>query len=209
VRVVDLGLVPYREALAIQLERVAAVLAGAEDALFLLEHPPVVTLGVRGGAEHLPADPAFLAKRGVEVVKTGRGGGITCHFPGQLVAYPVCRVAGRPGGVRGLVRDLEEAAIRACARFGVAAGRRADHPGVWVGAGRKIGSVGIALRRFVSFHGLALNVGPNLDLFDRITPCGIPGARATSLSIEAGREIFVQEVGHVLADELTALLAPA
>lgn len=208
-RVVDLGLVPYREALVIQLDRVEAVQHGAEDTLFLLEHPPVVTLGVRGGAEHLPADRTLLAAQGVEVLETGRGGGITCHFPGQLVAYPVFRVARLPGGVKAFVHDLEQAMIRTCAHFGVEAMRRSGHPGVWVGGNRKIGSLGVALRRFVSFHGSALNVGPDLALFQWIAPCGIPGARATSLSIEAGRLVGVEEAKHVYAAEFRAVLAPA
>lgn len=186
-RTVDLGLVPYREAEALQLEAVEAVLAGGEETLFLLEHPPVVTLGRQGGLENLHVAPEFLAAQGVDLCRISRGGNITCHFPGQLVAYPVFRIERRPGGVRRFFYDLEEAVIRTVARFGVRAARWEGRPGVWVGNG-KICSIGVAVRRWVTYHGLALNVGRDLSLFDRITLCGLSDARPTSILLELDKQ---------------------
>lgn len=179
----DLGLIPFKQAEALQLAAVEQVMAGGEETLFLLEHPPVVTLGRQGGLENLHAPPEFLAAQGVELHHISRGGNITCHFPGQLVAYPVFRIEKRPGGVRKFFYDVEEAVIRTVARFGVAAARWEGRPGVWVGQG-KICSIGVAVRRWVTYHGLALNVGRDLSLFDRITLCGLPDARPTSILLE-------------------------
>ncbi|MEW5774772.1 MAG: lipoyl(octanoyl) transferase LipB [Thermodesulfobacteriota bacterium] len=212
-RIVDLGLIPYREAEALQLETVDAVLAGGEETLFLLEHPPVVTLGRQGGLENLHASPEFLAAQGVDLRHISRGGNITCHFPGQLVAYPVFRIERRPGGVRRFFYDLEEAVIRALDRFGVQAARWEGRPGVWAGAG-KICSIGVAVRRWVTYHGLALNVGRDLSLFSRITLCGLPDARPTSVHLELDKvpgavPPSMDQVKHALAQAFADVFAPA
>jgi len=213
-RIVDLGLIPYAEAEALQVRTVEEVLAGGEETLFLLEHPPVVTLGRQGGLENLHASPEFLASQGVEVHHISRGGNITCHFPGQLVAYPIFRIERRPGGVRQFFFDVEEAVIRTLDRFGVAAGRWEGRPGVWVGSG-KICSIGVAVRRWVTYHGLALNVGRDLSLFDRITLCGLPDARATSLLLELDQQQggaaapAMDDVKHALSQSFQAVFAPA
>lgn len=131
--IVDLGVMPYSEALAVQLECHERVRQGEEDTLFLVEHPPVITFGRHGGEENLLLGRAELAARGVEIVKTDRGGNITCHFPGQLVAYPVFRVGKRTNGLHGFVRTLEEIVIRSAAAFGVEAARWEGRPGVWIG----------------------------------------------------------------------------
>jgi lipoyl(octanoyl) transferase len=206
--ITDLGLISYAKAEAIQLETLEKVTTGeCDNTLFLLEHPPVITLGRQGGAENLHADEAFLAARGIELARTTRGGNITCHFPGQLVAYPVWRVEKRPGGMRRFFHDMEEAVIATCAAFGVATVRRPGHPGVWVDESRKICSMGIGVRRWVTYHGLALNVGRDVSLFDMITLCGIHGARPTSLSAEANRDITIEEVKHVFAREFREAFA--
>jgi len=205
-RVRDLGLVPYHEAAAIQLAALEDVAGGGEEALFLLEHPPVVTLGKQGGAEFLHVSEAQLNGRGIELVRTRRGGKITCHFPGQLVAYPILRIERRPGGVRRFFADMEEAVIRTAAAFGISSRRREGFPGVWTDSG-KLCSMGVAVRHFVTYHGLALNVGEDVSLFDAMSPCGIADARATSLSLEAGRTISVKEVKDVLAREFRARFA--
>ncbi len=184
-RIVDCGLMEYEAAEAMQRERLAEVSAGGEDTLFVLEHPPVITIGRHGGGEHLLAAPGFLKSRGIALCPSARGGKITCHFPGQLVAYPVFRIAGRPGGLKGFFADIEEAVIETAAAFGVAAERRAGFPGVWTARG-KLCSIGVAVKRWVTWHGLALNVGPDVSLFDLITLCGIEGARPTSLALELG-----------------------
>ncbi|MBG0774995.1 MAG: lipoyl(octanoyl) transferase LipB [Desulfovibrionaceae bacterium] len=183
----DLGLIRYADAVAVQERRVAEVADGAENTLFLLEHAPVITLGRNAGDQHLHASPEFLASRGIDLVRSARGGDITCHFPGQLVAYPVFRIAGRPGGLHGFFHDLEEVVIVSLAEVGVTAGRWEGRPGVWIGT-RKIASIGIAVRKWTTWHGLALNVGANLDLFSLITLCGLGDAEPTSVHRELGRD---------------------
>lgn len=213
-RIVDLGLMPYKEAEALQVATLAEVLAGAEQTLFLVEHPKVITLGRQGGQENLHVGAAHLASQGIELAQTARGGNITCHFPGQLVAYPIFRVEKRKGGIRKFFSDMEEAVIRTTAHFGVATTRREGFPGVWTSADlasaglaspeagtRKICSMGIGVRRGITYHGLALNVGPDVSLFELITLCGIAGAAPTSLTREAGRAIAMKEVKDVLASE--------
>jgi len=201
-RIIDLGLVSYTEAEALQLKTLDAVMAGEEEnTLFLLEHPKVITLGRQGGAENLHMDEKLLAEHGIELAQTSRGGNITCHFPGQLVAYPIWRVEKRPGGMRRFFHDMEEAVIRTCAHFGVATIRRPGHPGVWVDESRKICSMGIGVRRWVTYHGLALNVGRDVSLFNAITLCGIQGAVPTSVSAEADRDIDMKDAKHVFESE--------
>ena len=205
--VVDLGLIGYREAERLQTDRVAERIAQeAPDTLFVLEHPKVVTLGRQGGGEFLHVSPEFLAEQGVEVVRTARGGKITCHFPGQLVAYPVFQVDKRPGGIRRFFHDMEEAVIRTAAAFGVDAGRREGHPGVWVGAD-KLCSMGIGVRRWVTYHGLALNVGRDLSLFECMTLCGIADARPTSLERCTGAAVSMARVKETLIHAFRELFA--
>jgi lipoate-protein ligase B len=175
------GRVEYDPACAWQEALVARCLAGGAEALLLLEHPPVYTLG-RG------ADPVHLrlaAETGAPVVRTHRGGQVTYHGPGQLVGYPILDLRRRRPDVRWYLRTLEGILIAALADLGIAAERREGFTGVWVGP-RKIASIGVALRRWVSWHGFALNVGPDLSGFDAITPCGIADVQMTSLAREGG-----------------------
>ncbi|BDQ38997.1 octanoyltransferase [Pseudodesulfovibrio nedwellii] len=201
-KIIDLGLISYKEAEALQLKTLEAVTAGSEDnTVFILEHPKVITLGRQGGAENLHMDEALLAEHGIELAQTTRGGNITCHFPGQLVAYPIWRVEKRPGGMRKFFHDMEEAVMNTCAHFGVQTIRRPKHPGVWVDESRKICSMGIGVRRWVTYHGLALNIGSDVSLFNAITLCGIQGAVPTSLSAEAGQEIDMKDAKNVFEKE--------
>ena len=148
-----------------------------------------------------------LARRGVDVVQTERGGNITCHFPGQLVVYPIFRIGRRTGGLHGFVHLLEETVIRTAAAFRVQAARWPGRPGVWIGH-RKLCSLGLGVRRWVTFHGFALNVGRDLSLFDAITLCGLADARATSLCRERGDDaLSLQEVKDVCVREFQALIA--
>ncbi|MGE4290900.1 MAG: lipoyl(octanoyl) transferase LipB [Desulfovibrio sp.] len=206
-KILDLGTISYKEALELQLRTHAQVLNGGEPTLFLLEHPPVITLGRQGGLANLHVSEAFLRERNIELVQTTRGGNITCHFPGQLVGYPILPVEKRPGGLKQFFHDLEESVIRTAARFSVAAKRRHGHPGVWTSQG-KLCSIGIAVRKWVSYHGLALNVGSDTTLFELITPCGILGARPTSLEAESGRALSMQEVKDVFRKEFQAVAHP-
>jgi len=192
-----LGRIAYRDAWTMQQSLAAARADGtlAEDQLLLLEHDPVLTLGRNASEAHVLALPGLLAERGIEVLRVERGGEVTYHGPGQLVAYPIVALAtpGAPGplGIRAFVEALEGAMADTCAAAGVAAGPRPGHPGCWVGAEtplpRKIGALGIRVARGVSFHGIALNVTTNLADFDLIDPCGMPGLRSTSIARERAR----------------------
>ncbi len=187
-----LGRIPYREAWDLQRRLVAARAREAtSDRLLLLEHPAVLTLGKHADESHVLASPDELARRGIEVLRVERGGEVTYHGPGQLVAYPILGLSRRGLLVRPLVRALEAAMVATCAASGVVAARRDGHPGCWcdpnVAAPRKIGALGLRVERGVSFHGIALNVDPDLADFDLIDPCGMPGVTSTSIAREAGR----------------------
>jgi lipoate-protein ligase B len=185
-----LGRIAYPEAWELQLRLVEARQANrlGRDAVLLLEHPPVFTLGRRGGRESLLVPEETLARHGIPIVQVERGGNITYHGPGQLVVYPIVHLPGMRIGVVDMVDRLEEVMIRTCRDFGVAAERNALNRGVWVGT-RKIGAIGLAVRRGVSFHGLALNVDPDLVPFGFVQPCGLQGVGVTSIAAEAGRPV--------------------
>jgi lipoyl(octanoyl) transferase len=189
-----LGVVPYGEAVAMQRELVEERRAGrVPDLLLLLQHPPVITLGVRAGARrNVIATADRLAALGIDVVESGRGGDVTYHGPGQVVGYPIVDL--RPGrcDVHRYVRDLEEVMIRACAAWGVAAGRVPGLTGAWVGA-EKIGAIGIRISRWITSHGFAFNVGTDLEHFTLIVPCGIGDRGVTSLERVAGRAIPIEQ----------------
>jgi len=188
-----LGRVPYAAALAIQRERVAARRAGtAGDVLLLLEHPPVVTLGRRGREENLRVPATELERRGVEVHRVSRGGDVTWHGPGQLVGYPIVDLAarGRPD-VHAWLREVEAWLLEALAALGVPAGRRDGMTGVFVRdtePPRKIASIGVGLRGWVTCHGFALNVTCDLAGFADIVPCGLHGVAMTSVARELRRD---------------------
>jgi len=187
-----LGRVAYREAWALQKQlaaRRADRLIG--DRLLLLEHPAVLTLGRHAEDGHVLARPDELERRGIEVIRVERGGEVTYHGPGQLVAYPIIGLSDRGLMLRPLVRALEGSMEDACAAFGVTAGRREGHPGAWVDPDgpqpRKIGALGVRVERGVTYHGIALNVAPDLADFDLIDPCGMPGLVSTSKAAELRR----------------------
>jgi lipoyl(octanoyl) transferase len=186
-----LGRVEYPDGLALMqmaAERVRAGDPPAADWLFLLEHPPVITLGRGATGGSILAAPAWLEKQGFSIHETDRGGDVTYHGPGQVVGYPVLDLSDRRD-VRHFVSDLEEAMIRACVDHGVAAGRHPEHHGAWVGP-RKIGAIGVHLSRWISTHGFAFNASPDLSHFAAIVPCGIADPRLGVTSLEqelAGR----------------------
>ena len=186
-----LGRVDYRAALALQKRLVAERADGSiADQLLLLEHPAVLTLGRNSDAAHILADAPTLAARGISVERVERGGEVTYHGPGQLVAYPIVALSPRGLMIRPLVRALEAALSATCAALGVEAARRDGHPGCWCDAEgprpRKIGALGLRVERGVSYHGVALNVTVDLADFDLIDPCGIPGVTTTSIAAERG-----------------------
>ncbi|HLY03159.1 MAG TPA: lipoyl(octanoyl) transferase LipB [Candidatus Cybelea sp.] len=201
-RILDLGLRPYREVWELQRRTREAVREGLEpDTWIIVEHEPVITLGRQAKRENLLLSQEQLAAQGVDVVEVERGGDVTYHGPGQLVVYPIRRLA-RFREVVPFVRSLESAAIACCARFGVAGERWGDHAGVWVG-GKCICAIGLAVRRMVSMHGLALNVSTALDYDRLINPCGLTERGITSLFAEAGREVSMHEARTALVDELS------
>ena len=195
-----LGVVPYDEAARLQEHLVALRQADRiADRLLLLEHPPVITVGVaaRESRRNILATADELARRGVEVRAARRGGDVTYHGPGQLVGYPVLRLAPERRDVHRYVRDLEEVLIRAAAHFGVQAGREPGLTGVWVGPD-KLAAIGVRFSRWVTSHGFALNVAADLAPFRLSRPCGIDGRGVTSLAALTGRAASVDEVAAVV-----------
>jgi len=180
--VVEAGLVPYAEALDWQRSLAQARIEGRvpHDLLLLLEHPPVVTLGRNSQESHL------LRPVGVEVFEVERGGDVTFHGPGQLVGYPIIDLSGYKQDLHWYLRTLEQALIDALATLGIPAERNPGYTGVWT-RGRKIASIGVHVKKWVTWHGFALNVTTDLTHFDRIVPCGIPGVEMTSIERELGR----------------------
>ena len=185
--VVNLGLVPYARALELQRAVARARISGAiaHDVLLLLEHPPVITLGRSSKAQHLVATPAMLADRGVELYEAERGGDVTFHGPGQLVGYPIVNLRGHRQDLHWYLRQVEAVLMRALECLGVPAERSEGRTGVWT-SGRKIASIGVHARDWVTWHGFALNVSNDLSFFDLIVPCGLSGVTMTSVERELG-----------------------
>lgn len=201
-QVLDLGTAPYRDVWARQLGLVEQRQAGlVPDTLIVVEHPHVYTLGRRREAAQ-----NVLAPGEVEVIEIERGGDVTYHGPGQLVAYPILLLGDGERDLHRFLRNLEDAVIATCARFGIAsASREPGKTGVWcddaTGARRKLCSMGIACRRWVTFHGLALNITTDLGYFARINPCGFEARVMTSMAAELGR-VDLGDVKRVLVEEL-------
>ena len=204
-RLCHLGSSDYQTVRDLQLQLVALRVAGEQDDTILVtEHPPVFTLGRRGSRDHLSVSESFLAGRGIEVVHVERGGDITYHGPGQLVVYPVIHLRFNQLSVTDYVSRLEELMLRLAADCGVIANRDSRGRGIWC-SGDKLGSVGIAVRHGVTFHGLALNVHTSLLPFSWINPCGLCGVRMTSLVKEAGRDVPISEAVRLLPYHLQDL----
>jgi len=212
-----LGRIGYRDAHALQRRLVderAADRIG--DQLLLLEHPPVLTLGRQSDPAHILASPDELALRGIQVERVERGGEVTYHGPGQLVAYPIVRLHERGLLLRPFVRALEAALVQTCAALGVPAGRRDGHPGCWVDPDgpvpRKIGALGLRVERGVSYHGIALNVTVDLADFELIDACGMPGVTSTSIARERGQSdappstASVERAGRIFADAFASAI---
>jgi lipoyl(octanoyl) transferase len=192
--VANLGVVDYARALRLQEAMVSARIRGETgDTLLLLEHPHVFTLG-RG------ADERFVREMisGVPIFRVSRGGQVTYHGPGQLVGYPIVKLEGARRDIGRYLRDLEQVVIDALGAMGIAAGRRERLTGVWIGA-RKIASIGVGIRRWVTFHGFALNVAPDLAYFNAIVPCGIEGCEMTSIALEGRTGATPQDVAAAVA----------
>jgi len=201
--IVALGRMAYGEALTLQRDLAQRRIAGTlpTDLLLLVEHPPVITLGRGFRPEHLSTPLAALEARGIEVHDIDRGGDVTFHGPGQLVGYPIFDLTGHRQDLHWFLRQLEEALITAIGDFGIAGERVAGYTGVWTGD-RKIASIGIHVRQWVTWHGFALNVTTDLSYFDLIVPCGIPDVKMTSIQHElrerAPRDLWNRTTDNVI-----------
>ena len=215
VQITRLGLIGYDRALELQRDLVERRKRGEiPDQLLLLEHPDVITLGVKTRSErtHVLESDAALAARGVSVVETGRGGDVTYHGPGQLVGYPILDLKPDRCDVHRYVRDLEEVLIQVAAAFGISAGRVPGLTGIWVGPPDregKLAAIGVRISRWVTSHGFALNVNTDLSRFDLIVPCGITGKGVTSLERLLGRRVPMDEVAAVVERVFVEVFAPA
>jgi lipoyl(octanoyl) transferase len=209
--VVDVGLIPYGPACALQRELVEARKAGAiPDVLLLCEHPHVITLGRAGKRDNLRAGERLLARMNVEFHDTDRGGDITYHGPGQIVGYPILDLAQHRRDIRWYVEQLEELMIRATADFGLAAHRSEANHGVWLDGPadeEKLAALGVHLSRWVTSHGFAYNVATDLSYFDLIVPCGVAGKRPTSLERALGRAVPIDEVRERLVAHFASVFA--
>ena len=202
---VSLGRVPYGEALELQRSIAKDRISGAipQDVLLLLEHPPVVTLGRSSKQKHLMASPDFLESHGVELFEVERGGDVTFHGPGQLVGYPIIDLKRHRLDLHWYLRRIEQALIDTLADYDIPGERNPTYTGVWT-RGKKIASIGVHARDWVTWHGFALNVTTDLSFFDLIVPCGIPGVVMTSIARELGAE---EVSGQDVRDRVTAKFA--
>ena len=199
---IELDTIDYGEAWKLQTDIVEARNNKVidTDIILMLEHPPVFTLGRRGGSENLLVSQAFLERSGIAVTQVERGGNITYHGPGQLVVYPIVDLEAARISVVEFVEALEQVMLRTVEAWGIKAERNSANRGIWVGD-KKMGSIGIALRKGVSFHGLALNVNPDLTPFSWIQPCGLQGVRMTSMEQEQSKQVSMPEVRKTLREK--------
>jgi lipoate-protein ligase B len=197
----------YNEAWKLQSDIVSARVNGIidTDIILFLEHPTVFTLGRRGGLGHLLVSEEFLKTSGIPIVHVERGGNITFHGPGQLVAYPIVNLKARSIGVVDFVEALEDVMLGTVRTWGIAAERNPANRGIWVG-NNKMGSIGLAIRKGVSFHGLALNVNIDLTPFSWIQPCGLQGVCMTSMKQELGREMSMDDVCAAVKKQFESVL---
>lgn len=200
------GIVPYGEALRLQENLVARVRTGeVPDTLVLLEHPHVITLGSSSDPAHVLLGDAEREARGVELHRVGRGGSVTYHGPGQLVAYPIIDLKPDRKDLHAYLRDLEEVLIRVAAAFGADARRREGLTGVWTDRG-KLAAIGVRVSsQWIASHGAALNVSSDLGFFDAIVPCGLAGEEVTSLEAEIGSPLDLEDVRRTLAEHFAAV----
>lgn len=216
ISILQLGTVDYATAERLQKKLVALRKeARIGDTILLLEHTPVITLGRNAQAKNILASPELLAQRGVEVFECDRGGDVTFHGRGQLVAYPILDLRGFPSdsatrkslGVVEYVRRLEEVLIRTCGDFQIPAKRIARLTGVWTDSDAKIAALGVHISRGVTSHGIALNVNTDLSFFNLIIPCGIESKPVTSMQRELSREVPLQDVAHALSRNFGSVFA--
>jgi lipoate-protein ligase B len=204
---VELPLSDYREIWDLQqsIVKIKNEKKLAADVILALEHRPVFTLGRRGGFENLAVSREFIEKSGIQLVQVERGGNITYHGPGQLVVYPILDLNMARLGISDLVGLLEDIMLRSAAEFGITAERNAKNRGVWVG-NSKLGSIGIAVRKGISFHGFALNVDLQLEPFEWINPCGLTDIGMTSMEKELSKKVPMAEIRKTVKRQTESVL---
>jgi lipoate-protein ligase B len=195
----DCGLMAYREALSLQQDLVKQRQKDQIcNTVLILEHPPVITLGVRKDLNELLVAEEILKQREIELVKVRRGGGCTAHNPGQVILYPIIKLPSLALGVNDYIKDLEAVGIELLEQLGVTAERRKHLPGLWIGQ-RKIGSIGVRITRQVTYHGMAINIKNDLSIFETIVPCGLKSVRITNLLKETSAEYSMDQIKQKLA----------
>jgi len=200
--IIDLGLCDYKDVLEKQHAMVEKRIAGeAGETFIFVEHPPTITLGARASANKLLLDAEAITAKGIELVSIRRGGGTTAHNPGQLVLYPIVNIKHLQLGVAEFIRGLEKVGIELLSRFGLNCQRRNGFPGLWIGE-KKIASIGVKIKKWTTYHGMAININNDLDIFDYIVPCGLDNVEMTSLKTQLGKSVDMQNV----KDELKNIL---
>ena len=199
----DMGLMPYQTSLQLQNELLELrQRSRIVDTILILEHRPIITLGARQSANKLLADETELARKNIELVSIRRGGGTTAHNPGQVVIYPIIDLKSAEIGIGEYIRLLETVGIEFLSRFELQSRRRKGFPGLWV-EDRKIASIGVRIKKWVTFHGMAININNDLSIFDMIIPCGLNEVTMTSVLAETGRNIEMAEAKNELKKILT------
>lgn len=209
IEIIDLGRMAYAEALARQIRRVERMKSDAEapEALLLVEHdPPVFTLGRGADRSNILVEGEWLTRRGIEVIETNRGGDVTYHGPGQLVGYPILRLDRRGRDVHQHLRNLEETVLRVLRHYGLSGERIPGKTGVWIES-RKIAAVGVAVSRWIAYHGFSFNVATNPEHFEAIVPCGIRDRTVTDLCAEVKRPVSTDEVKPLVIECFEAVFA--
>jgi lipoyl(octanoyl) transferase len=197
--IINLGIVDYREAHDLQKRLLKEQIDGSgQDTLLLLQHNPVITIGRSGSRDNILLSESALRKAGIEVFEIERGGDVTYHGPGQLTGYPIINLQNFRKDVHWYLRQLEEVIIRVLAEYDVTAGRIENYTGVWVG-NEKVAAIGIGVRRWITYHGFAFNINPDMSHFGMITPCGITDKGVTSLERLLGYKVDIDEVAERVA----------
>ena len=200
IQVIDCGVLEYGETLGLQMEFWENLLAGkVGNTVLLVEHPDVITLGARKTENKLVTSEQQILDKGIELHRIGRGGGTTAHNQGQIVIYPMVNLKSVGMDVPGYVRSLEAIGIELLEGLGVESQRRKGFPGLWVGE-KKIASIGVQIKKWITMHGMAINIQNDLSIFENIVPCGIDGVRMTSVKEETGVEHAMDEVKHIVTE---------
>ena len=196
--IIDLGTKPYAEVLDLQLDLCQKRQTDEIDnTVLIVEHPAVISLGARKSENKLLADEGLIREQGIELVRVGRGGGTTAHNPGQLVFYPIIKLKSLKLDVTEYIRSLEQVGIELLQWIGVQSGRRKGFPGLWIGQ-KKIAAIGVQLKKWVSFHGMAININNDLSIFEHIVPCGLDDVVITSVEKETGKPADMEAVKNEL-----------